>query len=278
MQSMFESATALPGRRVRRSLAVVWAFMLAGGFITVAQVGELAPRLAWVQLSILLGVAAISAVGYLALEQAHRTVLLDRKRLTEVAMHDGLTGLLNRAALEWQVQQLWQQAARDNLPVSVVLADIDHFKAYNDRYGHQAGDRCLQDVASAMRRVAGRRPLDLVARYGGEELIAVLFGADRSHAENVALAVREAVAALAIPHAGSTTRPYVTVSVGAATLEPGIHYSYDLAVQLADRAMYEAKGRGRDGWAFHDTAHLQGDGVFQTGELFEDAEEVKLAS
>src|SRR5688572_31315139 len=105
MQSMFESATALPGRRVRRSLAVVWAFMLAGGFITVAQVGELAPRLAWVQLSILLGVAAISAAGFLALERAHRTVLLDRKRLTEVAMHDGLTGLLNRAALEWQVQQ-----------------------------------------------------------------------------------------------------------------------------------------------------------------------------
>src|SRR5437762_12888854 len=101
-------------------------------------------------------------------------------------MHDGVTGLLNRAALEAHVRQLWQQAARDGLPVSVVLADIDHFKAYNDRYGHQAGDRCLRDVASAMRQAACRRPLDLVARYGGEELIAVLIGADREHAENVA--------------------------------------------------------------------------------------------
>jgi diguanylate cyclase (GGDEF)-like protein len=153
----------------------------------------------------------------------------------------------------------------------VVLADIDHFKAYNDCYGHQAGDRCLRDVATAMQRVSRRRPLDLVARYGGEELIAVLFGADRSHAESVAQAVREAVAELVIPHAGSTTRPHVTVSVGAATLEPGIHYSYDLAVQLADRAMYEAKGRGRDSWAFHDTGHLRNDGAYQTGELFKHA-------
>jgi len=133
-------------------------------------------------------------------------------------------------------------------------------------------------VATAMQRVAQRRPLDLVARYGGEELIAVLFGADRSHAESVARAVRAAVAELVIPHIGSTTRAHVTVSVGAATLEPGIHYSYDLAVQLADRAMYEAKERGRDGWAFYDTAHLRGDGVFQTGELFKHADEVKLAS
>ena len=72
-----------------------------------------------------------------------------------------------------------------------MLIDIDHFKAYNDRYGHQAGDQCLRDVATAVRRAARRRPLDLVARYGGEELIAVLFGADRAHAENVARAVLE---------------------------------------------------------------------------------------
>ena len=105
-----------------------------------------------------------------------------------------------------------------------------------------------------MKRVARRRPLDLVARYGGEELIAVLIGADRAHAEHVARSVREAVSELLIPHAGSTTRPHVTVSVGAATLQPGAEHSYDLGVQLADRALYDAKERGRDGWVFEDAS------------------------
>src|SRR4029453_6848212 len=127
--------------------------------------------------------------------------------------------LLNRAALEDQVRKLWQQASRDRLAVSGVLIDIDHFKAFNDRYGHQAGDQCLRDVAAAVRRASRRRPLDLVARYGGEEIIAVLFGADRTHAESVARNVLDAVRELRIPHVGSTTRPYVTVSVGAATVE-----------------------------------------------------------
>ena len=112
---------------------------------------------------------------------------------------------------------------RARLPVSVLLIDIDHFKAYNDRYGHQAGDRCLRDVANAIRTAPQRRrPLDLVARYGGEEFIAVLFGADRAHAEPASrVAVLEAVRELRIAHAGSATRPHVTVSVGVATVEPG---------------------------------------------------------
>src|SRR5262249_16643120 len=156
----------------------------------------------------------------------------------------------NRAALEEQVRQLWQQAARDALPISVVLIDIDHFKAYNDRYGHQAGDQCLRDVAAAVRRAAHRRPLDLIARYGGEEMIAVLFGADGGDGESVAGGVLDEIAGLRIAHAGSTTQPYVTVSVGVATLEPDAHYSF--AVQLADRALYAAKKGGRNGWSFYD--------------------------
>jgi diguanylate cyclase (GGDEF)-like protein len=163
-------------------------------------------------------------------------------------MHDGLTGLLNRAALEEQVRGLWQHAERDRLPVSVVLIDIDHFKAYNDRYGHQAGDRCLREVAAAVKLASRRRPLDLVARYGGEEIIAVLFGGDRVHAQTVAVGIQEAVTDLRIEHLASPTRPYVTVSVGVATLEPGARYSHDLAVQLADRALYAAKAGGRDRW------------------------------
>jgi diguanylate cyclase (GGDEF)-like protein len=241
--------------------------VLMAAYAFVAITGVIAPHVATYQLWTLFCANLIGACGCYALERANRMAFLDRRRLADVAMHDGLTGLLNRAALEEQVRKLYQQAARDQLSVSVVLIDIDHFKAFNDRYGHQAGDQCLRDVASAVRRAARRRPLDLVARYGGEELIAVLFGADRSHAESAARAVLESVRELRIPHAASLTRPYVTASVGAATLGVGSDYSHDLAVQMADRALYTAKAEGRDGWSFFDVtpAHApQTDALLKT--------------
>jgi diguanylate cyclase (GGDEF)-like protein len=237
----------LPFHAAIRTNAVV-----VGAYCVAAAMGFVPVQVATYQLFVLFCANLIGALGCYALEHANRVAFLDRRRLVEVAMHDGLTGLLNRAALEEQVRQLWQQAARDRQPVSVVLIDIDHFKAFNDRYGHLAGDQCLRDVAAAVRTAARRRPLDLVARYGGEELIAVLFGADRVHAESIARAVLESIRELRIPHAGSTTRPYVTASVGTATLEPGAEYSHDVAVSLADHALYQAKETGRDGWACHD--------------------------
>jgi len=228
--------------------------VLIVAYCTATAMGFIPPHIAAYQLFVLLCANLIGALGCYALEHANRMAFLDRKRLVEVAMHDGLTGLLNRAALEEQVRRLWQQAARDRQPVSVVLIDIDHFKAYNDRYGHQAGDQCLRDVARAVRAAARRRPLDLVARYGGEELICVLFGADRSHAETVARSVLDAIRELRIPHVASLTRPYVTASVGTATLEPSTDCPHDHAVQFADRALYTAKETGRDGWHCHDPA------------------------
>jgi diguanylate cyclase (GGDEF)-like protein len=231
--------------------------ILMAAYVVAGVMGAVQSHVATYQLWTLFCANLIGACGCYALERANRMAFLDRRRLADVAMHDGLTGLLNRAALEEQVRKLWQQAARDQLAVSVVLIDIDHFKAFNDRYGHQAGDQCLRDVAVAVRRASRRRPLDLVARYGGEELIAVLFGADRTHAESVARAVLESVRELRIPHVASLTRPYVTASVGAATLGPGSDYSHDLAVQMADRALYSAKECGRDGWSYFDTAAAQ---------------------
>ena len=133
-------------------------------------------------LFVLFSANLIGGAGCYALEYANRVAFLERRRLAEVAMHDGLTGLLNRAALEDQAKNLWQHAQVARLPVSVLLIDIDHFKAYNDRYGHQAGDRCLKEVATAISSAARRRPLDVVARYGGEEIIAILVGGDRSEA------------------------------------------------------------------------------------------------
>jgi diguanylate cyclase (GGDEF)-like protein len=224
--------------------------ILVASYAVVAASGNVPADIATYQLFVLLCANLIGAAGCYALEHANRVAFLERRRLADAAMHDGLTGLLNRTALEEHARRLWQQAVRDRLPVSVILIDIDHFKAFNDRYGHQAGDRCLRDVASAVRRAARRRPLDMVARYGGEEIIAVLFGADRTHAETIARDVLEAVADLRIPHAASSTRPYVTVSVGATTLDTAQQSSHDLAVQLADRALYVAKERGRDSWSF----------------------------
>jgi diguanylate cyclase (GGDEF)-like protein len=227
--------------------------ILIAAYCVAFAAGHVEPHVATYQLFVLFCANLIGGAGCYALEHANRIAFLDRRRLAEVAMHDGLTGLLNRHALEEQARRLWQQASRDRLAVSVVLIDIDHFKAFNDRYGHQAGDQCLREVAAAVRRASRRRPLDLVARYGGEELIAVLFGADRAHAESVARNVLDAVRDLRIPHVGSSTRPYVTVSVGAATVEPGADYTHEFAVQLADRALYAAKGRGRDGGSYLDS-------------------------
>ncbi|MEJ1964298.1 MAG: diguanylate cyclase [Gammaproteobacteria bacterium] len=223
--------------------------VLIVAYCVATALGYIPAQIATYQLFVLLCANLIGALGCYALEHANRVSFLDRRRLVEVAMHDGLTGLLNRAALEEQTRKLWQQAIRDRQPVSVVLIDIDHFKAYNDCYGHQAGDQCLRDVAIAVRRAARRRPLDLVARYGGEEFIAVLFGADRSHAESVARGVLDAIRGLHIPHTGSLTRPHVTASVGIASVDPFSGYAHDLAVQLADKALYSAKETGRDSWA-----------------------------
>ncbi len=128
----------------------------------------------------------IGFAGSYALEHANRTAFLEHRQLTEVATHDGLTTLLNRAAFEDQIRRVWQQAQRDRQTVAVIMIDIDYFKAYNDRYGHIAGDDCLRRVSSALRDAARRRPLDFVARYGGEELVAVLYGADKAYGESIA--------------------------------------------------------------------------------------------
>jgi diguanylate cyclase (GGDEF)-like protein len=188
----------------------------------------------------------IGGAGSYLLEHANRTAFLEHRQLVEVATHDGLTTLLNRAAFEDQVRRVWQQAQRDRQTVSVIMIDIDYFKAYNDRYGHIAGDDCLRRVSKALRDAARRRPLDFVARYGGEELVAVLYGADQSYAESIARSLLTAVRELRIPHADSQAQSYVTVSVGVVAVDAYRVASHDAAVGLADQALYEAKNQGRD--------------------------------
>ena len=228
--------------------------LLIAAYATAALLGAIATPVAIYSLFVLLCANLIGGAGCYALEYANRVAFLERRRLAEVATHDGLTGLLNRAALEEQARILWQQAQVARLPMSVMLIDIDHFKAYNDRYGHQAGDRCLREVAAAIRAAVRRRPLDVVARYGGEEIIAILVGGDRAAAASAAGSVLQAVADLKIAHSASTTRPCVTVSVGVSTVEPGGEYSHEHAVHEADTALYAVKERGRNGWSFHEPA------------------------
>ena len=226
--------------------------LLIAAYATAALMGAIATPVATYSLFVLLCANLIGGAGCYALEYANRVAFLERRRLAEVATHDGLTGLLNRAALEEQARTLWQHAQLARLPVSVLLIDIDHFKAYNDRYGHQAGDRCLKEVAAAIQRAAPRRPLDVVARYGGEEIIALLVGGDRADASAAADSVLRAVADLGIAHAASATRAYLTVSIGVSTVAAGGDYCHERAVRLADIALYASKAHGRDGWSFHE--------------------------
>ncbi len=164
-------------------------------------------------------------------------------RLAQLAREDGLTGLLNRRAFDAALDEECRRASRSKTPLSLVLLDVDCFKAYNDLYGHPAGDACLRTVSGAVAS-AHRRAGELVARYGGEELAVILPGLTAEGAASVTASVRLRVCELAIPHAGSTVAPFVTVSAGVACSKPGCEISPDALVVEADRALYDAKERG----------------------------------
>ncbi|HEV3076577.1 MAG TPA: diguanylate cyclase [Thermoanaerobaculia bacterium] len=165
-----------------------------------------------------------------------------RQRAT-LALVDGLTGIANRRQLDAELEREWRRGHRSDTPLSLVLLDIDGFKAFNDRYGHPAGDDCLRQVAAALADVP-RRAADLVARYGGEELAIVLPELDAAGAQRIAEAARATVEALAIPHATSPAAPVVTVSAGVATRWPARGGSALALVAAADRALYLAKRQG----------------------------------
>src|SRR6185295_13309108 len=231
----------LPLRAAARANLIVFAALA-----TAAVMGSMPTSTATYLMFTLFTANIIGVAGSYALEHANRTAFLEHRQLTEVATHDGLTTLLNRAAFEDQIRRVWQQAQRDRQTLSVIMIDLDYFKPYNDRYGHIAGDDCLRRVATALRDAARRRPLDFVARYGGEELIAVLYGADKPYGESISRSLLNAVRELRIPHANSETQPYVTVSVGVVSVDAYRLATHDAAVALADQALYAAKHQGRD--------------------------------
>lgn len=188
----------------------------------------------------------VGLLGLYTLEHARRAAFLREGALDFRAGHDGLTGLQNRDAFDKKFDIAWRVARREKRAMSVMMIDIDYFKDYNDQYGHQAGDKCLQGVARVLQPVA-RRPLDFVGRYGGEEFVIFLTGSVEQYAIEAAERVRAQVEALGIPHSRSKAARVVTVSVGLAHLEPGeASRSKEGLLQMADEALYRAKDQGRN--------------------------------
>jgi diguanylate cyclase (GGDEF)-like protein len=180
--------------------------------------------------------------------------IADGQRLQQIANVDALTGIANRRLFDDALAREWRRATRNRNPASLVLADIDYFKAYNDMYGHQAGDDCLRLVAQSAAK-AVRRPADLVARIGGEEFAVLLPETSTEGAHHVAELIRRAINALNIAHDNSPVARHITVSLGTATLVPGRGSNSSALFEAADRALYVAKRRGRNRVASHAPAN-----------------------
>lgn len=179
-------------------------------------------------------------------EQALRESLNQANlKLDEMARTDTLTGVANRRAFDEFLSEHWQHPEAANQKLALLLIDVDHFKAFNDRYGHQAGDRCLCLVAEVVG--AGlRRPVDLLARWGGEEFAIVLGGADLETARQVADRICHAIEARALPHEGSSCARVVTVSIGLTVRENHARETPQKLINRADEALYRAKALGRN--------------------------------
>ncbi len=167
------------------------------------------------------------------------------ERLKELSRVDGLTGIANRRRLDEELDREWKRMLREKRPLSVILSDIDYFKLYNDSYGHQQGDDCLTRIATAIKDSVNR-PGDLTARYGGEEFCIVLPETGEEGAFRIAELVRQNVIDLNLAHKASKVAAVVTLSLGVATLIPNHDSQPSLLLQAADRALYQAKGNGRN--------------------------------
>lgn len=169
-----------------------------------------------------------------------------RDRLRDLSLLDGLTGVANRRRFDRALESEWRRGRRSRAPLSVILGDVDWFKAYNDGYGHAQGDECLKLIARSFSESL-LRPSDLAARYGGEEFVCILPETDAEGALEVAERIRAALKALQLPHEFSPASPFVSVSLGVATVHPDAEPGGSAALmRLADERLYQAKAAGRD--------------------------------
>jgi len=175
----------------------------------------------------------------------HLELARKRRMLERLALVDGLTEVANRRGLDEVLDREWRRARREGASLAAIMCDIDHFKAYNDNYGHGAGDVCLRLVAQTLAQ-ALVRPGDFLGRYGGEEFLALLPGTGLASAREVAERLRQAVYERRLPHARSAAADRVTLSLGVAALVPAATDEPDVLLQAADQALYRAKQAGRN--------------------------------
>jgi diguanylate cyclase (GGDEF)-like protein len=254
------AAQGIPQFQMGDVLVVVYATLFLGLLFRPVIVVAVALMVAFVAINWYLGVSTdhlifascvvfattlMSVLSALRMERLLRANFIEYRLLNDIAERDGLTGLYNRRMFDSLANRLWLQAQRDQEALQIILVDIDHFKPYNDLYGHQAGDHCIQRVAAIIARAA-KRPFDFCARYGGEEFALVLYAPSGPDPTALPEQIRRDIMALDIPHANGQAAPILTVSIGSATAQPDTKRSLAGLIQTADEALYRAKQLGRN--------------------------------
>ncbi|TPH18187.1 diguanylate cyclase [Litorilituus lipolyticus] len=190
-----------------------------------------------------------------SLNEQAKDLLLANKKLEMLTYQDGLTGLYNRRYFDQVLVTEVNRHAREQQPLSLIMCDIDHFKFFNDYYGHLAGDNCLKEVAQCIQKCAGRIS-DASCRYGGEEFAVILANTNEEQSTLLAERIREAIEDIKIPHAKSPTSRYITLTVGVVTLIPKVDFTVYDVINSADKALYYGKNHGRNRTSRYDMAEF----------------------
>lgn len=190
-------------------------------------------------------VNAATSIVLRELNSSNRRLAQANSRLEELSLRDTLTGIGNRRNFDRALKLFWRESRNSGAPMALLLLDVDHFKAYNDHFGHPAGDQCLRQVAQSVRATLRGRDL-IAARYGGEEFAVLVSGADEATARRVAERLQRAIERMAIAHAPSVSSAHVTVSIGVACAVAARGIQPAWLVQRADSALYAAKTMGRN--------------------------------
>jgi two-component system, chemotaxis family, response regulator WspR len=194
--------------------------------------------------------------AYRALQESQQQLMLANLKLERMTRIDGLTGLSNRRHFNEYLVDEWNRALRKQEQMTIIMIDVDHFKRFNDTYGHLTGDDVLVRVAGAIKRCCSR-PTDFSARFGGEEFVVIISGLSAAEAADVARRLRAEVAAMAIPHGGTPDADIVTISLGVATITPRHEIAAVQLVEAADRALFRAKAEGRNGVVCADPSDIE---------------------
>ena len=259
IMSGLAAAAGQPVFQMGDVLVVVYATLFLGLLFRPMMVAAIALRASFVIIGWYLGVprenlifassvvfatTLMSVLSAVRMERLLRANFIENRMLNDIAERDGLTGLYNRRMFDSLTNRLWLQARRNRESLQVILVDIDHFKAFNDLYGHQAGDACIRRVANIIARAA-KRPFDFCARYGGEEFALVLYAPSGEDPTALPEQIRRDTMAMGVPHVHADIK-VLTVSIGSATAEPDSKRSLAGLIQSADEALYRAKQLGRN--------------------------------